>query len=166
MDREELMLPRGGLTPDQGEWMPQKEELMLREEGLAGRIRETFRLQERNYDAYSPLTFAFVGDVVFELIVRTKVAEEANRSVKQLNKEKVGVVNAAAQARLIEEIFPFLNEKEKEIYKRGRNARTASPAKNQSLSDYHKATGFEALCGYLYLTGAMERLLFLLAGRI
>lgn len=151
MDREELMLPKEALMP---------------QEGLAGRIRETFRLPEKNYDAYSPLTFAFVGDVVFELIVRTKVAEEANRSVKQLNKEKVGVVNAAAQARLIEEIFPFLNEKEKEIYKRGRNARTASPAKNQSLSDYHKATGFEALCGFLYLTGAMERLLFLLAGRI
>lgn len=151
MDREELTLPKEALMP---------------KEGLAGRIRETFRLPEKNYDAYSPLTFAFVGDVVFELIVRTKVAEEANRSVKQLNKEKVGVVNAAAQARLIEEIFPFLNEKEKEIYKRGRNARTASPAKNQSLSDYHKATGFEALCGYLYLTGSMERLLFLLAGRI
>ena len=147
MDREEFTLPKEALMP---------------QEGLAGRIRETFRLPERNYDAYSPLTFAFVG----ELIVRTKVAEEANRSVKQLNKEKVGVVNAAAQARLIEEIFPFLNEKEKEIYKRGRNARTASPAKNQSLSDYHKATGFEALCGYLYLTGAMERLLFLLTGRI
>lgn len=151
MDREELTLSKEALMP---------------QEGLAGRIRENFRLPEKNYDAYSPLTFAFVGDVVFELIVRTKVAEEANRSVKQLNKEKVGVVNAAAQARLIEEIFPFLNEKEKEIYKRGRNARTASPAKNQSLSDYHKATGFEALCGYLYLTGAMERLLFLLAGRI
>lgn len=151
MDREELTLSKEALMP---------------QEGLAGRIRENFRLPERNYDAYSPLTFAFVGDVVFELIVRTKVAEEANRSVKQLNKEKVGVVNAAAQARLIEEIFPFLNEKEKEIYKRGRNARTASPAKNQSLSDYHKATGFEALCGYLYLTGEMERLLFLLAGRI
>lgn len=151
MDREELTLSKEALMP---------------QEGLAGRIRENFRLPEKNYDAYSPLTFAFVGDVVFELIVRTKVAEEANRSVKQLNKEKVGVVNAAAQARLIEEIFPFLNEKEKEIYKRGRNARTASPAKNQSLSDYHKATGFEALCGYLYLTGSMERLLFLLAGRI
>ena len=151
MDREELTLSKEALMP---------------QEGLAGRIRENFRLPEKNYDAYSPLTFAFVGDVVFELIVRTKVAEEANRSVKQLNKEKVGVVNAAAQARLIEEIFPFLNEREKEIYKRGRNARTASPAKNQSLSDYHKATGFEALCGYLYLTGEMERLLFLLAGRI
>ena len=151
MDREELTLSKEALMP---------------QEGLAGRIRENFRLPEKNYDVYSPLTFAFVGDVVFELIVRTKVAEEANRSVKQLNKEKVGVVNAAAQAKLIEEIFPLLNEKEKEIYKRGRNARTASPAKNQSLSDYHKATGLEALCGYLYLTGEMERLLFLLAGRI
>ncbi len=107
----------------------------------------------------SPLTLAFIGDSVFELMVREALVKEANRPTGDLHQEKVKFVSASAQAdayRLIEE---DLTEEEIEVFKRGRNAHTTHTPKNMTNADYHTATGFEALFGYLYLEKRNERLL-------
>ena len=104
----------------------------------------------------SPLTFSFVGDVYFSLLVRTKLAE-VNRPVSQLHSASVKLVNAKAQAEAFKLIENDLTEKEMAIYKRGRNAKVGSVPKNASSSDYHSATGLEALFGYLHLLGENER---------
>ena len=106
----------------------------------------------------SPHALAFVGDAVFDLIVRTTTVMEGNRPVDRLNRDKVKIVNAAAQAALAERIAPLLTEEEQAVFRRGKNAKIHTAAKNQTLQDYHKATGLEALCGYLYLMGENKRL--------
>lgn len=115
-----------------------------------------------NADTLSPLTLAFTGDAVFSLYIREMLVCEANRPVGQLHKLSVTWVKAEAQSKGMHAILPFLTEKETEVFKRGRNAHTSHTPKNQSGCDYHYATGFEALVGYLYLKGEDERLKFLL----
>ncbi len=129
---------------------------------LAAVVREIFGVPGEPMNRYSPLALAFMGDSVYEIIIRSMVVQEANRPAAQLNKMKIKYVNAAAQARIIEYLEPKLTEEESEVYKRGRNAKSYTSAKNQSVTDYRKATGLEALCGYLYLKGDMVRLLELL----
>ncbi|WP_081846613.1 Mini-ribonuclease 3 [Butyrivibrio sp. AE3004] len=129
---------------------------------LAGMIRESFSVPGEPMNRYSPLALAFMGDSVYEIIIRSIVVQEANRPAGQLNKIKVKYVNAAAQARIIEYLEPKLTDEESDAYKRGRNAKSYTSAKNQSINDYRKATGLEALCGYLYLKGDMARLIELL----
>ena len=129
---------------------------------LAGSVRENFGVTGEPMNRYSPLALAFMGDSVYEVIVRSIVVQEANRPAGQLNKIKVKYVNAAAQAKIIEFLEPLLTEEETDVYKRGRNAKSYTSAKNQSVNDYRKATGLEALCGYLYLKGDMPRLIELL----
>ncbi len=118
------------------------------------------RLFDKKCDAaqLSPLTLAFVGDTVFDLFVREKLVCEANRPVKKLHSLASDMVNAAAQAQSARKLADFLNEKELGVLKKGRNAHTNHKAKNMSGSDYHAATGLEALFGYLYLDGQIERL--------
>ncbi|MBQ3928825.1 MAG: ribonuclease III [Clostridia bacterium] len=106
----------------------------------------------------SPLTLAFVGDGVFDLIVREDIVCDANRPVKELNKLKVERVRCEAQAELMRSIEPLLTEEEADVYRRGRNAHTSHTPKNASNADYHTATGLEALFGYLYLSGSIERI--------
>lgn len=106
----------------------------------------------------SPLTLAFIGDTVFDLFVREKLICEANRPVRKLHSIAVTQVNAAAQAGFVKLITPHLSETEFSVLKRGRNAHTNHKAKNADESDYHAATGFEALIGYLYLDGQLERI--------
>lgn len=106
---------------------------------------------------YSPLTFAYIGDAVFEIIVRTVIVEQGQRPANALHKHTTKIVCAGTQARLIEAVYDDLSEEEQNIYRRGKNTKTNSAAKNASLSDYRKATGFEALCGYLFLKNDMER---------
>lgn len=106
----------------------------------------------------SPLTLAFVGDTVFDLFVREKLVCEANRPVKKLHNLAATQVNAAAQAGYAKKLADFLTEKELGVLKKGRNAHTNHKAKNMSESDYHMATGLEALFGFLYLDGQVERL--------
>lgn len=103
--------------------------------------------------ALSPLTLAFVGDGVYGLMVREHLACEANRPVGTLHKASVDLVRAEAQAAAVERLLPLLTEAEEAVFRRGRNAHTTrnSPA-------YHKATGLEALFGYLYLDGQRDRL--------
>jgi len=109
----------------------------------------------------SPLVLAYVGDAVFELYVRTHLVSRGSR-VQDLHKAAVHFVQAKAQAEIIHAWEPFLSEEEKAIVRRGRNARSALP-RNASVSDYRYSTGFEALLGYLYLSGQNDRLQELLA---
>ena len=111
---------------------------------------------------YSPLTLAYIGDAVFDLVIRTVVVERGNTSANKLHHKTVTYVNARVQARMIEALMDELTEEEQMIYKRGRNAKSYTTAKNATVIEYRKATGFEALCGYLYLTGKQERMLSLI----
>lgn len=133
------------------------------EEGInmLEQIKEAFATGDADVRSYSPLTFAYIGDAVYDLIVRTVVVERANRAASALHKKTSSIVKAKTQSDLIETILPHLTEEETEIYKRGRNAKPHTMAKNASVSDYRRATGFEALVGYLYLTGNFERILAL-----
>ena len=113
-------------------------------------------------DTLSPLTLAFTGDAVFSLYIREMLVCVANRPGGQLHKLSVNWVKAEAQSKGMHAILPILTEKELEVFKRGRNAHTSHTPKNQSGCDYHYATGFEALVGYLYLKDETERLTLLL----
>lgn len=107
---------------------------------------------------YSGLNLAYVGDAVFELYVRTFLIKKGNMPVNRLHKAAVGYVSASAQARMSEAVQPLLNEREKRILKRGENAKPHSISKNADRVEHEKATGFEALIGYLYLKGDEKRL--------
>lgn len=109
-------------------------------------------------DELSPLTLAFVGDGVYDLLVRETLVRQANRPVGELNKLKVSLVNCESQAEFAKLLIPFLTEKEQTIYKRGRNAAPKCTPKHGSVADYHSATGLEALFGYLHINGETERI--------
>ncbi|MDQ5983589.1 MAG: Mini-ribonuclease 3 [Eubacteriales bacterium SKADARSKE-1] len=118
------------------------------------------RLYNENcdYKNLSPLSLAFVGDCVFELFVREQLLCIGNCPVNKLHKKSVEKVCCTSQSLFIEKLLPVLSEEELAIYKRGRNAHTKNTPKNASESDYHNATGFEALLGYLYLKTDIKRL--------
>ena len=107
----------------------------------------------------SPLVLAYIGDCVFDLIIKTMAAGRGNRPVHKLHEE----TSRYAQSFMMRSMQEHLTEEEHAIYRRGRNSRTVSPAKNQSITDYRRATGFEALIGYLYLRREYERLTELVA---
>ena len=108
--------------------------------------------QETDVRTLSPLALAFVGDGVYELMVRERLVREANRPAGVLHKRAVELVRAEAQAAAMERLLPLLTEEEAAAYRRGRNAHTA-----RTGDDYHKATGLEALFGWLYLGGQRQR---------
>ena len=110
----------------------------------------------------NPLTLAFVGDSVQTLYVRTRLAARSDVKSGALHVSAAAIINASAQARAAEELLPQLQGAEADIYRRARNARTAHKAKNADIADYHKASGLEAVIGYLYLTGNEERLEYIL----
>lgn len=118
---------------------------------------ENIALSHSRVDEISPLTLAFVGDGVYDLLVREHLVNTANRSVGELNKLKVALVNCKSQAKFAKLIMPNLTDKELSIYKRGRNAAPKCTPKNGSVADYHSATGLEALFGYLYLNNEKQR---------
>ncbi len=118
---------------------------------------ERFWNQDCDPKQLSPLTLAFVGDCVFELFVRERLVCQGNCPVNQLHTKSVAQVRCDAQAKSMEQLLPLLTEEEISVYKRGRNAKTSVP-KNASSADYHAATGLEAVFGYLYLSGDLERL--------
>lgn len=126
---------------------------------LAGRIDAYFSLEKKDIRTYSPLTLAYLGDAVYDLIIRTLLLEEGNAPVNTLHKRTSRIVKASAQAALIHAVEERLTKEELAVYKRGRNAKSATAAKNASITDYRAATGLEALLGYLYLEGQMERIL-------
>ena len=126
---------------------------------LLTQIKKEFNLGEVDLRTYSPLTLAFVGDCIYDLIIRTVVVERHNASPNRLHKEKSHLVKAQTQAEMGTVLQQYLTEEELAVYRRGRNAKSYTPAKNASAGDYRKATALEALYGYLYLDGRMERLM-------
>ena len=125
-------------------------------------IKQSFELKEVDIRAYSPLTLAYIGDCVYDLVIRTAVVERGNEPANKLHKKTVAYVKAQTQASMIEALLPYLTEEEEAVYKRGRNAKSYTSAKNASIGDYRKATGMEALVGYLYLTGQEARIMELI----
>ena len=113
----------------------------------------------------SPLSLAFVGDAVYTLYARSKVIQHSDAKNGALHTEATKLVKASGQAEIADAILGLLNEEEMGVFKRARNSKTNSVAKNASIGDYKKATGFEALVGFLYLTGQDERLKFLIHER-
>lgn len=130
---------------------------MEKKESILEQIRRRFRITEKETRNYAPLTLAYMGDAIYEIIIRTIIVEGSNGTVNLLHRRSSNLVNAAAQAELMTAIQEELSEEELTIYKRGRNAKSHTSAKNASIHDYRIATGFEALMGWLYLNGEMER---------
>jgi len=129
------------------------------EESIVKLVRENFNIDEQDINTYSPLTLAYIGDSIYDLIVRTMVVEKGNTAPNRLHQKTSSIVKAKSQAEAIESMMDILSEEELAIYKRGRNAKSYTTAKNASVSDYRKATGFEALLGHLYLTDRMDRVM-------
>lgn len=125
-------------------------------------IKLLMGLPDTDIKTYSPLTLAYIGDGVYDLIIRTMIVEQGNAPVNKLHKRVSNLVKAPAQMELFHIIEEILTEEELAVYKRGRNAKSFSTAKNASLTDYRIATGLEALIGYLYLTNQLTRILELI----
>lgn len=131
------------------------------EESLIARVRETFALPQTDIKTYSPLTLAYIGDGIYDLIIRTMLVEKGNSQVNKLHHKASSLVKATAQKEILHAIQDILTEEELGVFKRGRNAKSVTTAKNASVTDYRIATGFEAMIGYLYLTEQLERILYL-----
>jgi ribonuclease-3 family protein len=122
-------------------------------------MNELFQMEEVDIREYSPLTLAYIGDCIYDLVIKSLVINEGNKQVNKLHQETSKLVQASAQSLMMRTMQEHLTEEEHAVYKRGRNAKSVSPAKNQSITDYRRATGFEALLGYLYLKKDYKRLL-------
>lgn len=123
-------------------------------------IKNGMNIGEPDAAGQSPLVLAYIGDAVYEIVIRTLVISESGAQVNKLHKMTSNLVKAHSQAEIMKTLE--LTEEELSIFKRGRNAKTVSMAKNASMSDYRTATGFEALIGYLYLSGKTKRMLELI----
>lgn len=121
------------------------------------RFKEAFRLKEADASQYSPLVLAYIGDAVYEIMIRTKVVNDGNVQVNKLHKHTAGLVKASAQMELLLACGRAIR-RGKTVCRRGRNAKSGSMAKNATMKEYRMATGFEALVGYLYLAERFDRL--------
>ena len=115
-------------------------------------------ISEKEALIMNALTLAYVGDAVHSMYVRNSLVLSTDYKIDKLHRIASSVVNAETQAKLAEKLFDSMTEAEQSVYLRGRNSSTHHKAKNQSAADYRKATGFEAVLGYLYLTGQYGRL--------
>ena len=120
-------------------------------------IKEQFQIGDVDVRTYSPLALAYIGDGIFDLVIRSVIVGKGNTKASQLHYQTSHIVKAQSQALMIEALEEDLTEEEADVYRRGRNAKSPTMAKNATMSDYRKATGFEALMGYLYLTDRFER---------
>lgn len=121
-------------------------------------IIDYFEGKEVDIKTYSPLTFAYIGDDVFDLVIRTIVVNKGNTSPNKLHNMVIRYVSAKAQAKMYDAINPLLKDEEQDVLRRGRNSKPHTKAKNASSADYMKATALETLIGYLYLRDDMERI--------
>ena len=117
---------------------------------------------KKTANSLNPVVLAFVGDAVYSLFVREKLAFSHDAKANELNKLATREVKATAQAELIKKLLPLLTEEELGVYKRARNAKKTTRAKSASVAEYNMSTGFEAVLGYLYIIGNEERINFLL----
>ena len=127
-----------------------------------GLIEERFGLEDVDIRTYSPLALAYIGDGVYELVIRTVLIKKGNCPASRLHKQASRLVCAGAQSRMMQALEPLLTQEESHIYKRGRNAHSPTMAKHATVTEYRRATGFEALMGWLYLMRRWERMVDLI----
>lgn len=130
---------------------------------LQQKFRETFGIGSLDLRSYSPLTLAYIGDAAYELVIRSIIVEQGNAPVNKLHKRSSRLVRAKAQAEAAVKLMDVFTEEELAVYKRGRNARSHTMAKNAEMTDYRMATGFEAVMGYLHLKQDYERMVTLVS---
>lgn len=126
-------------------------------DGINSFLLDAFDVEQKDIRNYSPLTLAYIGDGVYDLIIRSLVVGKGNTQPNRLHHKTTQIVKAETQSKMAEALEESLTEEETTIYRRGRNAKSYTTAKNASVSDYRKATGFEALIGYLYLQNRFDR---------
>lgn len=136
------------------------------QEDLTACIRSAFQLADENPRQLSPLVLAYIGDSIYDLVVKTYLVNQGNIPVNKLNRHASTLVKAETQSALVGWIEPMLSETEAAVYKRGRNAKSYTSAKNATIGDYRRATGFEALIGYLYLSGSYSRMMELICAAL
>ena len=121
-------------------------------------FNEKFNIEPKDIRTYSPLTLAYIGDSIYDLVIRSILVNKGNTPVNKLHQRASQIVKAPTQAAMILALMDELTEEEADWYRRGRNSKLHTKAKNTSTIDYLDATGFEAVLGYLYLTGDMDRI--------
>lgn len=122
-------------------------------------LLKPFNIERKEAKEFSPLVLAYIGDAVYELMIRSILVSRGNRPVNKLNKDATSLVKAGAQSEIVKLISDKLSEEEYTVFKRGRNSSPHTMAKNASMTDYKYATGFEALIGFLYLDNRCDRAL-------
>ena len=133
------------------------------EKSINQQIKETFGVDSVDIRTYSPLTLAYIGDGIFDLVIRTLVVGKGNTSANQLHQRTSHIVKAHSRAIMADALAEIMTPQEQDVYRRGRNAKSHTMAKNATVADYRSATGFEALMGYLYLTEQSERMMELIS---
>ena len=133
------------------------------EKSINQQIKETFGVDSVDIRTYSPLTLAYIGDGIFDLVIRTLVVGKGNTSANQLHQRTSHIVKAHSQAIMADALAEIMTPQEQDVYRRGRNAKSHTMAKNATVADYRSATGFEALMGYIYLTEQSERMMELIS---
>ena len=121
-------------------------------------LNDKFNIEAKDIRTYSPLTLAYIGDSIYDLVIRSILVNKGNTPVNKLHQRASQVVKAQTQAAMILALMDELTDEEKDWYRRGRNSKPHTKAKNASTMDYLEATGFEDVMGYLYLTGDMDRI--------
>lgn len=127
--------------------------------GFVTYLEEHLGLNKLDLRTFSPLTLAYIGDCIYEIVIRTILVHDGNAPVNKLHKRASNLVKASAQKEIFNKIRDELTEEEMSVFKRGRNAKSFTSAKNATIGEYRIATGFEALMGYLYLDNRMNRLI-------
>ncbi|WP_230399685.1 Mini-ribonuclease 3 [Novisyntrophococcus fermenticellae] len=132
------------------------------EESLITYLKEQFHQKDVDIKTYSPLTLAYIGDAIYDLLIRTLLVDKGNTQVNKLHRRASDLVKAGKQSQMIGILEQHFTTEELQVYKRGRNAKSFTSAKNASITDYRRATGFEAVMGYLYLKGEYHRIIDLI----
>ena len=121
-------------------------------------LNDKFNIEPKDIRTYSPLTLAYIGDAIFDVVIRSILVNKGNTPVNKLHQRASQIVKATTQAAMVIALMDELTDEERDYYRRGRNSKPHTKAKNASTMDYLEATGFEAVIGYLYLTGDMDRI--------
>ncbi len=130
------------------------------EKNLTKSLEEILKIHIDSPAQLSPLVLAYIGDSIYDLVIKTYLLETKGKMpVNKLNHYASHLLKAVTQSAMMEQIEPTLSKEEEAVYKRGRNAKSYTCAKNASVAEYRKATGFEALLGWLYLKGEFDRMM-------
>lgn len=128
------------------------------EAGLNEYLNSKFDIEAKDIRTYSPLTLAYIGDAIFDVVIRSILVNKGNTAVNKLHQRASSIVKAPTQAKMAAALMEDFTEEEADWYRRGRNSKPHTKAKNATTMDYLEATGFEAVIGYLYLTDNMDRI--------